>query len=55
LEIVLTSTQDKCTDWDEHTIVSETILGTNDSTLGDAGQMEARFGLFGDCAILDTR
>jgi hypothetical protein len=24
--------QDRCTDWDEHTIDSEIILGTNDGT-----------------------
>jgi hypothetical protein len=24
--------QDRCTDWDEHTIGSEIILGTNDGT-----------------------
>jgi hypothetical protein len=48
LEAVLISAQYRCTDWDEHGIGSEIILGTNDGT-PRLGLMEARFGLFGDC------
>jgi hypothetical protein len=56
LETVLNSTQDRCIDWDEHAIGLKIILGSNNGTpLGDAGQIEARFSLFGDSANLDTR
>jgi hypothetical protein len=55
LKIVLISVQDRCINWNEHTIGSEIILGTNAELLGDAGKIEACFSLFGDCANLDTR
>jgi hypothetical protein len=32
LKIVLILAQDRCIDWDEHTIGSEIIFGTNDGT-----------------------
>jgi hypothetical protein len=32
LETVLNSTQDRCTDWDEHAISSKIILGSNNGT-----------------------
>jgi hypothetical protein len=32
----------------ERAIGSEIILGTTDELLGDVGQMESHFGLFGD-------
>jgi hypothetical protein len=32
LAIVLTSAQDRCTNWDEHTIGLEIILGTPNGT-----------------------
>jgi hypothetical protein len=47
--------EDRCIDWDEHTIGSEIILGQTMELLGDVGQMEARFGLFCDSADVDTR
>jgi hypothetical protein len=55
LEIVLISTLDSCTVLDEHAIGSEIILDTSDGTARCVGQMEARFGLFGDNVNLDTR
>ena len=33
----------------------EIILGTPDGTLGDLGQVEAHFGLFGDSVNLGAR
>jgi len=47
LEIVLISTQDKCTVCAERTIGSEIVLDAPDGT--------PRFGLFGDSANLDAR
>jgi hypothetical protein len=37
LEIVLMLVQNRCTDWDEHTIGSEIILDTNDGTPRSSG------------------
>jgi hypothetical protein len=54
LEIVLTSAQDRCTDWDERK-ARKSFWAQTMEVLGNVGQMEARFGLFGDCANLDTR
>jgi hypothetical protein len=52
LEIMLISTQYRCTVCTEHAIGSEIILGAPDGTPIDVGQVEARFGLFGDSLIL---
>jgi hypothetical protein len=46
MEIVLISSQDSYTDWDEHTMGSEIILGKMMELLGDVVEMEAHFGLF---------
>jgi hypothetical protein len=54
LEIVLISTQDRCIVWDEHTIGMEIVLHTPDRT-PILGQIEARFGLFGDNANRHAR
>jgi hypothetical protein len=55
LEIVLISAQDRCTDWDEHTIGLKIILGTPYGTPRCVGQMEPHFSLFGDSVNLDAR
>jgi hypothetical protein len=55
LEIVLISTQDRCTVCAKHTIGSEIILGANDGTPTDVGQVETRFGPFEDSVNLDAR
>jgi hypothetical protein len=55
LEIVLINMQDKCTVCVKRAIGSKIILGTTDELLGDMGQMEAHFGLFGDCVNLGIR
>jgi hypothetical protein len=54
LEIVLILAQDRCMVWDEHTICMEIILGTPMELIGDEGQMEACFDLFGYRANLDA-
>jgi hypothetical protein len=54
LDIVLTSAQDWCIVWDEHTKVSEIILGTPDGILCDVGQMDTHFGPFGDSVNMST-
>jgi hypothetical protein len=46
LEIVLVSAQDRCMDWDKHTIGLENHFGQTMELLGDVGQMEACCGLF---------
>jgi hypothetical protein len=55
LEIVLISVQDRCMVCTKHTIVSEIVLDAPDGTPWWCGSVEARFGLFGYSAILDTR
>jgi hypothetical protein len=53
LEIVLISVQCKCTVWDKRSIGSEIILALPMELRGDMGQMEPRFGLFGDSVNRD--
>jgi hypothetical protein len=55
LQIVLVSAQDRCTICAERTIGSEIILTHPMVLLGDVGQVEARFGPFGDSVNLGTR
>jgi hypothetical protein len=55
LEIVLINTHDRCTVYVGYAVGSEIILATTDGLLCDVGQMEAHFGLFGDCVNLGTR
>ena len=55
LEMVLTSTQDRNTVCAEHTIESEMSLVQLMVLLGDVGEVEARFSLFGDTVNLDKR
>ena len=54
-ETVLVSMQDRCMVCARRTIGSEIILATLDGPLGDAAQVEARFGLFGDSANVVAR
>jgi hypothetical protein len=53
--VVLVSAQDKCTVCAECTIGSEIILTHLMVLVGDVGQVEARFGLFGDSVNLGAR
>jgi hypothetical protein len=46
--------QDRCVICDEHAIGSEILLGRLE-LLGDVGQIEARFGFFGNNANLNAR
>ena len=55
LETVLVSVQDSCMVCARRTIGSEIILAALDGPLGDAAQVEARFGPFRDSANLDAR
>ena len=55
LEIVLISVQDMCTVCDECTMGIEIILAVPDGTLGDVGQVESHFSLFGDSVNLSAR
>ena len=55
LQIVLISTQDRCTVCTEHTTGMEIVLGVPDGTLVVVGQVEARFTLFGDSVNLGSR
>jgi hypothetical protein len=54
-EIVLISTQDRCTICTEHAIGLEIILGAPDELLGDMRQVEACFGPLGDGFNLSAR
>ena len=54
-ETVLVSVQDRCMVCARRTIGSEIILDDSMVPLGDAAQVEARFGLFGDSANVDAR
>jgi hypothetical protein len=47
--------QDRCTICIERTIGSQIILTHPMVVLGDVGQVEARFGPFGDSVNLETR
>ena len=55
LETVLVSVQDRSTVCAKRTIGSEIVLDAPDGTPGDKAQVEARFGLFGESANLDSR
>ena len=52
---VTVGVQDRCTVCTKRTIGSEIILVAPTVHQGDETQVEARFGLFGDSANLDTR
>ena len=54
LETVLVSVQDRCIVCAKHTIHSGIILDAQMVLLGDAAQVEAHFGLFGDSANIDA-
>ena len=55
LEAVLVSVQDRCTVCAKRTIGSETFWTHLMVLLGDVGEVEARFNLFGDSVNLDKR
>ena len=55
LEIVLISTQDRCTVCAECTIGSEIALGTPNGTVVDVGLVEAHLSPFGDSVSLNVR
>jgi hypothetical protein len=55
-EIVLILTQDRCTDWAEHTIGLEKYFWTHRmELLGDVGHVESRSALFGDSVSVGAR
>jgi hypothetical protein len=49
------SAQDRCVVCPKRTIGSEIILDAPDGTPRCMAQMDAHFGLLGECANLDTR
>jgi hypothetical protein len=51
---VLVLAQDSCMVCAERTTGFKNFLGTPDGLLGDIGQVEARFRLFGDSINLDV-
>ena len=55
LEMVLVLVQDRCTVCAKRTIGSKMFWTQLALLLGDKGQVEARFGPFGDSANLDAR
>ena len=55
LVIVLTLTQDRCTDCTERTIGSEIILDAPDELLGDVGHVEPRLDLCGGSGSVGAR
>ena len=55
LDTVLVSVQDRCMVCAKRTIGSETVLDALMVLLGDEVQVEARSGLFGDSANVDSR
>ena len=55
LEIVLIFIQDRCTVCVERTLCSEIILDAPMELLGDVGQVESRFGPFGDSVSVGAR
>ena len=55
LETVLVSLQDRCTVCAKHTMAQKSFWMHPMVLLGDEAQVEARFGLFGDSANLDSR
>ena len=54
-EVMLISTQDRCTICAERAIVSEVMLAHPMELLGYIGQVEARFSPFGESVDLDAR
>ena len=54
LEIVLVLVQDRCTVYARRTMGSKIVLDTMMVLLCIEAQVDARFGLFGDGAKLDT-
>jgi hypothetical protein len=48
------SAQDRCSDWEEHTMAWSSFWVYLMELLGNMGQMEARFSLFGDSVNLDA-
>ena len=54
-EVVLISTQDRCTRCAECAIVSKVMWAHPMELLGYTGQVEAHFSLFGDSVDLDVR
>ena len=52
---MLALTQDRCTVCAKRTIGSEIIFDVADGSPFDMGQVEARFGPFGDSVNLDAR
>ena len=54
LEMVLVSVQDCCTVCGKHTMAQKLFWMHQMVLLGDEAQVEARFGMFGDSAILDS-
>ena len=55
LEIVLISTQDRCILCTRCAIGSKISLDATDGILGDMGEVEDRFSLFGDSVNHDAR
>jgi hypothetical protein len=55
LEIVLILTQDGCMVWVEHTAGSELFWAHSMELLGYVGQVESRFGPFGDSVSVSSR
>ena len=55
LEIVIVLVQDRCTVCARRTIGSKIFRTQPTLLLGDEGQVEARFGPFGESANLDAR
>ena len=54
-DVVLISTQDRCTRCAERAIVSEVMWAHPMELLGYMGQVEAHFSPFGDSVDLDAR
>ena len=54
LEIMLVSMLDRCMVCVERTIGSEIILDAPDELLGDVGDVESLFFLFGDCVSVSA-
>ena len=55
LETVLVSVQDRCMVCAKCTTGMEILFGIPDGTLGDLGEMEANWSLFGDSVNLNAR
>ena len=55
LEIVLITTQDRCTVCAERTIGSKIVLDARMELLGDTGHVESCFGPFGDGVSVGAR